>query len=164
MTPSGFRGLALFALVLVAVPAACSEAPRGSDSSPEALVWTPFSAEAFDRARRSGAPFVIEFGADWCAPCKEMKERTFTDPLVREAAEGVTLLTVDMTEPDDFITRVLRSFDVIAAPTTIVFGPDGKEWKRRGGFIGPDEFVRLLNDSWGDVRRRPNPEIPTERT
>jgi len=107
---------------------------------------------------------VIEFGADWCAPCKEMKERTFTDPSVREVAEGLALLTVDMTEPDDFITRVLRSFDVIAAPTTIVFGPDGKEWKRRGGFIGPDEFARLLNDSWGDVRRRRSPEIPTERT
>lgn len=163
MTPSGFRGLFLFALVLVAIPAACSEAPRDGGTS-QALAWTPFSAEAFDRARRSGAPFVIEFGADWCAPCKEMKERTFTDPSVREVAEGLALLTVDMTEPDDFITRVLRSFDVIAAPTTIVFGPDGKEWKRRGGFIGPDEFARLLNDSWGDVRRRRSPEIPTERT
>ena len=127
------------------------------------LEWIPFSAEAYDRARRSGGPFVIEFAADWCAPCREMKERTFTDSSVREAADGITLLSVDMTDPDEFTARVLRSFNIIAAPTTIFYGADGKEWKRHGGFIGPEEFVRLLHET----RTRKDddaPSAPVERT
>jgi thiol:disulfide interchange protein len=162
MTPARFRGVALLALVLVSAPASCSDAPSREGRPGEALTWTQFSAEAYDRARRSGAPFVIEFGADWCAPCKEMKRRTFTDSKVRAASKGIGFLTVDMTDPDDFTTRVLRSFDVIAAPTTIVFGPDGKERQRRGGFIGPEEFAQLLRDSWGDTERDAPPN--TERT
>ncbi len=163
MTSARFRGVALIALVLAAAPAACSDSSQAV-RGPEALTWTPFSAQAYDRARRSGAPFVVEFGAEWCAPCKEMKRRTFTDAKVREASQGISFLTVDMTEPDDFISRVLESFDVTAAPTTIVFGPDGKEWKRRGGFIGPDEFAQLLRESWGKAGPNSSPPPGTERT
>jgi len=147
LDPSGseFRGfvmgrrvagaLALSVLVFV-------YAPRGEGG--EELQWQSFSAEAYDSARLSGAPFVIEFGADWCMPCREMKERTFNDPRVVEAAEGIRLLSVDMTTTTDFIERVLSSFRVFGAPTTLFFAPDGKEWKRRSGFVAPQEFAELL--------------------
>jgi DsbC/DsbD-like thiol-disulfide interchange protein len=110
----------------------------------DSLPFVEFSTQTFDHVRRSRSPFVIEFAADWCAPCREMRERTFRDTAVIEAAHGISFLSVDMTEPDEFVTRVLRSFDVIAAPTTIFFDSTGKEILRKGGFIGPDEFVRLL--------------------
>lgn len=115
------------------------------------LPWIDFSTEAYDSARKNGAPFVIEFAAEWCAPCKEMERRTFRDPEVVEAGRGLTFLSVDMTEPDDYVERVLRSFDIISAPTTIFFGVDGKEFTRRGGFIGPEEFAALLRESWQGV-------------
>ena len=122
-----------------------------------ALKWQRFSTEAYDAARRRRAPFVIEFRADWCAPCREMEERTFRDPSVVAAASDVSLLTVDMTAPDDFVERVLRSFRVQAAPTTIFFDSRGKEWHRRGGFIGPDEFARLLREVGTEAK--PSPRV-----
>ncbi len=112
--------------------------------SQERLAFEPFSADAYDRLRASGRPFVIEFSAEWCLPCKEMEERTFTDPRVLERAEGWGFLTVDMTTADDQTDRILRSFDVLGAPTTLFFGPDGKERERRVGFVGPEEFAKLL--------------------
>lgn len=112
------------------------------------LEFSPFSAESYDLARRSGRPLVIEFSAEWCLPCKEMEERTFTDREVVESGEGVTFLTVDMTTSTRQIDRILESFDVFGAPTTLFFGPDGKEWKRKVGFIGPDEFADLLEQSY----------------
>jgi len=84
-----------------------------------------------------------------------MEERTFRDPRVLAAAREVTLLSVDMTEPDDFTERVIRSFQVHAAPTTIFFDSRGKEWHRRGGFIGPDEFAQLLREVGNDERPSP---------
>jgi DsbC/DsbD-like thiol-disulfide interchange protein len=120
-----------------------------------ALEWQPFTTEAYDAARRRRAPFVLEFHADWCAPCREMEERTFRDPRVLAAGSDVSFLSVDMTEPDDFIERVLRSFRVHAAPTTIFFDSGGKEWHRRAGFIGPDEFAQLLREAGNDAKPGP---------
>jgi thiol-disulfide isomerase/thioredoxin len=122
------------------------------------LRWIPFSTEAYDAARQSRAPFVVEFAADWCAPCKEMQRSTFRDADVVEAGSGMTFLSVDMTDPDDYVSRVLRSFDVIAAPTTVFFDSAGKEFHRKGGFIGPEEFAQLLRDSWKRDTGPPSPE------
>ena len=112
-----------------------------------ALKWTAFSADAYDEARRSGEPFVIAFGAEWCAPCKEMERRTFRDPDVLAASRGFTFLSVDMTEKDRITQLILESFKVVAAPTMLFFGPDGKEWRRQGGFISPGDFAKLLDKS-----------------
>lgn len=124
--------------VLAAAPGAFAEHAGGG------LRWQTFSAQTYDAARASGSPFVIEFAADWCMPCKEMERRTFTDPAVIAAADGMTFLSVDMTTSDRHVELILRSFDVFGAPTTIFYGPNGKEWKRKIGFIGPADFVEYL--------------------
>lgn len=112
------------------------------------LPWQEFSAPTYDSARKSGAPFVVEFGADWCLPCKEMEERTFKDAAVLEAGKGMTFISVDMTTSDRRTELILQSFEVFGAPTTIFYGPDGKEWKRKIGFIGPDDFAKYLTEGW----------------
>lgn len=122
-----------------------------SGESHQELAFETFSAEAYDRARRGGRPFVIEFSAEWCLPCKEMEERTFTAPAVVAGGAGITFIAVDMTTSTGQIDRILESFEVFGAPTTLFFGPDGKEWKRKVGFIGPEEFAGLLEES-----RRPS--------
>ncbi len=111
------------------------------------LPFESFSEQAYQDARGSGAPFVIEFGADWCLPCKEMEERTFSDPSVVAAGKGMAFLSVDMTTTDRVIETILDNFGVVGAPTTLFFGPDGNEWSRRVGFIGPKDFATLLATS-----------------
>lgn len=130
--------VALVLLGLVYLPSAQTQ---------ESLVFEPFTAEAYDRVRAGGAPFVVEFGAEWCLPCKEMEERTFTDPKVIQASQGMAFLTVDMTTTDRLTELILESFEVLGAPTTLFFGPDGKERTRRVGFIGPQDFADLLEES-----------------
>ena len=131
---------AVGALALVAI--AFTYLPTGETQ--EMLPFEPFSVQAYDRARANGKPFIVEFSAEWCLPCKEMQERTFTDPRVIRAAHGMTLLSVDMTTSDEPKERLLQSFDVVGAPTTVFFGPDGKERTRRVGFIPPEDFAQIL--------------------
>ncbi len=112
-----------------------------------ALVWDEYSTAAYERARQSGAPFVVEFGADWCLPCKEMEERTFTDADVIELGQGMSFIEVDMTTTDTYTEKVLETFDVLGAPTTIFFDAGGTEFTRRIGFIGPEDFAGLMRGS-----------------
>jgi len=111
------------------------------------LVFQDFSGARFLAAKKSGSPFVVDFSAEWCLPCQEMKEKTFNDTRVVEVASGVTFLSVDMTHSSDQLARVLKSFEVLGEPTIVFFGADGEEWTRRIGFVGPREFAKLLQQS-----------------
>jgi len=128
-------------LVLVAVEYVPATGARAQ------LVFQAFSGDRFLAAKRSGTPFVVEFSAEWCLPCQEMEEKTFKDGRVVEEASGITLLSVDMTHSTDQLTRVLQSFEVLGAPTIVFFGPDGEELTRRIGFVGPEEFIKLLHQT-----------------
>jgi thiol:disulfide interchange protein len=130
----------------------------GSEAAPShgALVWTDFTSEAYIAALKADRPFVMGFSAEWCVPCREMYERTYTDQRVIEAGDGVGFLEVDSTEASDFIARVMESFDVKGLPTTLFFDSGGQEHTRRGGFISASEFARLLDDT-----KKAAPPMPT---
>lgn len=115
----------------------------------QTLPFEPFTLEAYERARAARKPFVIEFSADWCLPCKEMEDRTFTDPGVIRAAEGLLFFLVDMTTSDRLEEQLLERFKVVGAPTTVFYGADGKEHMRRIGFIGPRDFADILAELRG---------------
>ena len=131
------------ALALVGLLIFYSPAADGGDQ----LEWAEFSTAAYDAARTSGRPFVIEFSAEWCLPCKEMEESTFKDARVIKSAKDVQLLSVDMTTTNDFIDRVVSSFEVLGAPTIIFYDREGREHTRRVGFVGANDFAGLLEAS-----------------
>jgi thiol-disulfide isomerase/thioredoxin len=108
------------------------------------LPFRNFVANDFVEARKGEAPIVLYFEADWCEPCKEMHARTFRDPAVLEAATGMELFRFDMTRSDGYVDIMKNSFQVIGAPTVIVFAPGGKEVARRFGFIPPADFTEML--------------------
>lgn len=122
-------------------------APPNVPDAADGIPFVPFTAEAYDRARRAGKPFVVEFSAEWCTPCKEMEERTFTDPRVLRESRDFVFLTVDMTESNRHNELLLESFRVVGAPTTLFFRADGNEHERRIGFIGPEDFAEILAET-----------------
>lgn len=122
-------------------------AAGGDEAGSRELELAPFDDRAFVEARKSGAPVGLYFEADWCAPCKEMHERTFRAPEVLAAAAGIRIFRVDLTEPDRQVSLLQKSFQVVGAPTVILFGPDGKESSRRFGFIPPEDLAKMLGRS-----------------
>jgi thioredoxin 1 len=93
-----------------------------------------YSDAAFEAAKASGKPFVIEFHADWCPTCRAQS------PVVRSLASGkFTILTVNY----DGQKTAVKKFRVRQQSTLIVFN-NGKEVGRAVGITSEAAIGQLL--------------------
>ena len=134
------------------------------------ILWGTYSEEALAQARQQGKTVMIDVYADWCLPCKELDEFTFTDPAVRSAAEGMVRLKLDLTliESGSEAERARGRFGILGVPTILFLDSSGRERAelRLEGFESPDRFLTRIqrigassNPSQGSLPSlRPGPE------
>lgn len=90
---------------------------------------------------------LLDFYADWCAYCKTFEDYVLTDPNVKTLLSDFILLQVDVTKNDDKDVRLLKHTDVVAPPTFMFYGPDGKEKRtyRIVGEMNTTKFIERVN-------------------
>lgn len=108
------------------------------------IAWVEFSEQRLADARAAGRAVVVDFRADWCLPCIEMERTTFIDPEVLSASRDVLMLRADVTEMNAEAEASISRHHVLGVPTTLFFGSGGRELHRRVGYVGADDFARLL--------------------
>ncbi len=116
------------------------------ESGPE-VVWQPYAAEALREARQAGRPVLIDFYADWCLPCKELDEKTFTNPEVVAESKRFVRLKADLTRTGDATVRKLtREYAIIGVPTIVFLDSSGEEIEsiRLTGFEEPEPFLERM--------------------
>lgn len=111
------------------------------------LPWRHDEAAVLAEAREQGRPVLIDFGAEWCAPCKEYEVRVFSDPAVyAEVTSRYIPLKFDLTHPTDELDEAKDRWRA-GLPTVILLRPDGTEHKRFTEPIpSPDEFLKALRE------------------
>jgi thioredoxin 2 len=98
----------------------------------------PLNDETFARTiAESEVPVLVDFYADWCAPCKMMAPAV--DELARERQGTALVAKLDT----DRSQKTAQQFDIRGIPTTIVFR-GGKEVARHTGAMRKPELERLL--------------------
>jgi thiol:disulfide interchange protein DsbD len=106
--------------------------------------WQPYNESKIQAA---GRPGVVDFGADWCIPCLELEQRTFSDPRVRKELETRALFKADLTRGSSPEALALaRKYSILGVPTVIFLDASGAERQdlRLVGFEGPDAFLKRL--------------------
>jgi len=87
-----------------------------------------------DRARANGRVTLVDFGAEWCQPCKMMT------PILKELAKKydgkVNVLFVNAEEESILATR----YTIQTIPVQIIFDKDGKQVFRHTGFLPQEEI------------------------
>jgi thiol:disulfide interchange protein DsbD len=107
------------------------------------LQWQAYDAAQAKASVSAGEPVIIDFYADWCAPCRELDEKTFADPTVKQVLDGYARFKVDLTKSTEANSMLTSEYRVMGVPTVIVFS-GGQEVFRITGFEPPERFLRRL--------------------
>ncbi len=114
------------------------------------VVWKKYHAGILEEARISGQAVILDFYADWCIPCHELDQFTYSDPRVVKVLQHFRKIKVDATSADaDETHDAILRFDVFGVPTIIFLDGNGLEVPslRMNGFVGPEEFVNAVRSS-----------------
>ena len=80
---------------------------------------------------------LVDFGAEWCPPCKKMEP--ILKSLIANNPGKFTLVKVDGGRDQD----ILNQYKVTALPVFIIF-KDGKQVWRKDGMVEEKEFAEQL--------------------
>ena len=99
----------------------------GLDNPGERLSWRTDLEAALKESRTKGRPVLLDTSAEWCAACKELEHKTFTDPDVIRALKGFVTIRVDMTAFDEAQERMKKlGIEITSLPWVGFFLPDGR--------------------------------------
>jgi thiol:disulfide interchange protein DsbD len=120
-------------------------AVEGAIKPADVVTWEHHLEVARGRAKREKRPMLVDFGAAWCAACKELDKVTFSSPLVAPEMARFVNVKVDATNADDpNVEAALASFKVRGLPTVVLFDSQGKEAARYNDFIPPERFLPAI--------------------
>lgn len=84
---------------------------------------------------KSTKPAMVEFGADWCPPCKKMKP--IVQDLEKQYGDKVDIVYVDVDKYPDLAGK----YNISAIPVQIFYNKQGKQVERHEGFYPRNEIV-----------------------
>jgi thiol:disulfide interchange protein DsbD len=109
------------------------------------VAWQPYSEALLVEAQSLKKPVILDFYANWCAPCRELDEVTFHHPeIVKQAQNDFIMIKVDLTRKGNPLYEdLLRQYGVKGVPTVVFLDLQGKERNdlRMVDFLPAEKFL-----------------------
>ena len=121
---------------------------RGAEHGP--IRWRTDETGAMAEAARTGRPLMVDAWADWCAGCKVLDRKTWSDRRVQEeVAARFVPLRIDLSAQDTTSVARMSTLGVSALPAVLLCpatGCDG-DAPRLVGYARPEEMLAFLRSS-----------------
>lgn len=129
----------------------------GNRKESHGIVWETNIEQALKKAKKQHRPVVIDAWAQWCPACKELGEKTLTDPKVEKALKKYVRVKFDMTAINKASDRLKKlGYNIKNLPTVLFIHPSGKAWSCRvNNYIKPAGFMRYVRAFERDRRSCP---------
>jgi thioredoxin-like negative regulator of GroEL len=123
-------------------------AATASKAESVGISWYKDLERASEVAKKTNQPMMIEFWADWCAPCKLMEAKTYTDPkLVTAVTDRVIPVRIHF----DLHQDLARKYNVAALPYLVFTNSYGTELMHHRGILGAEDLTALIKALPADV-------------
>ncbi|WP_310441301.1 protein-disulfide reductase DsbD [Sulfurimonas sp.] len=98
-------------------------------------------------ALNKGKKIMLDFSAEWCAVCKELDKKTFSDEAVKAKMSEFVLIQADITQNNQEQKELSKKYGVFGPPVLIFFDNELNVIKSKTivGFIEPDKFLEHLS-------------------
>jgi thioredoxin-like negative regulator of GroEL len=104
--------------------------------------WTRNLKQASELAQAANRPMLIDFWADWCAPCKVMDAEVYTNPALSEAfGQRVVAVRINF----DMQPEIARKYNVQTIPHLVFTNSYGTELLRRRGLMDAKDLTAVVN-------------------
>lgn len=135
------KGIGVICL-LIAVTVSVSYLNRGLG-----VIWSEYSEALMEQARAESKPVIIDFSAEWCAPCRELDKKTFHDPEVVELSRRMIMIKVNLTAGAGDYQPLIDQFEIKGVPTVIFITGDGRERRdlRLVDYLPAAKFSERMN-------------------
>ncbi len=98
--------------------------------------------ESLAKAKAENKPLVLDFSAEWCAPCRRMEKTTLVDRRVVELLEQVVFVRLDADKHPEIAQRL----GVVGLPDIRFVAPDGRMLRQLRGYQEAESFAAALEE------------------
>jgi thiol:disulfide interchange protein DsbD len=134
-------GIALSVVGLASIVGYTQALPEGTH-----IVWGEDYKAALALAQSQQKPLLVDFGASWCGACKELEQKTFSDPRVVRDSSRFIPVRVDLSPGKDSPEKreVLASYAQRGLPLVVLHKPSGEVAHKVTSFVEAEAFLDLM--------------------